>query len=345
MQRPIRFIEVESGLCGATTYGKLGAELGIDAIKLAGIHKGSKLFIETDSLVSISIQEHYDYQRRATQKYFDEISPDNECFARHIDYLLPVYEKIAVDIADELLAGHFPFVLAGDHSTAGGTIAGIKKAFPDKRLGVVWIDAHADMHSPYTTQSGNLHGMPVGTALALAEHENDWYNNEVPEDVSEKWTKLCNTGAISPKISTNDLVFIAIRDLEEAEWDIIKQHQIKHFRGGIDRHADTHSINFMGNYTIPQIYESTMQHLADCDMVYVSFDIDSVDGGLVPGTGTPVKHGLSIAQAQELLISFFRNPKVCALEMVEINPLLDTRNQTAEVAFDLISYLYYYNED
>lgn len=345
MQRPIRFVEVESGLCGATTYGKLGAELGIDAIKLAGITKNSTLFIETDSLVSISIQEHYDYQRRATKKYFSDLDPEIECFARHIDYLLPVYEKVADDIATELRAGHFPFVLAGDHSTAGGTIAGIKKAFPDKKLGVVWIDAHGDLHTPFTTQSGNIHGMPVGTALALNEHDNDWYNNEVPADILEKWTKLCKTGGIYPKISTNDLVFIGIRDLEEAEWDIIKQHQIKHFRGGIDRHADTHSINFMGNYTIQQIYESTMQHLSHCDMVYVSFDIDSVDGGLVPGTGTPVKHGLSIAQAQELLINFFRNPKVCALEMVEVNPLLDTKNQTAEVAFDLINYLYYYNED
>lgn len=92
-------------------------------------------------------------------------------------------------------------------------------------------------------------------------------------------------GQYLSQISTNDLVFIGIRDLEEAEWDIIKQHQIKHFRGGIDRHADTHSINFMGNYTIQQIYESTMQHLSHCDMVYVLFDINSVDGGFMPRYG------------------------------------------------------------
>ncbi|MBL7785574.1 MAG: arginase [Chitinophagales bacterium] len=341
MARPIKFVEVESGLCGQSPYGKMGAELGIDAIKLVAITKGSTLFIDNESLVSVSIQEHYDYQKNNTEQYFYDMYPRNLVTARHIDYLLPVCQKVATDIANELRAGSFPFVLAGDHSTAAGTIAGIRQALPDKKLGVVWIDAHGDLHSPYTSQSGNMHGMPVGVSLALEQHEREWYNNAVPEDVAEKWRRLCHLGNISPKIDFADLVFIGIRDLEEAEWDIIKQHNIKHFRGGIDRYADTHSSNFMNNFTMHQIYMATIEHLSHCDIIYVSFDIDSVDGGLVPGTGTPVPHGLNVAQARDLLSHFWHNPKVVALEMVEVNPLLDIKNQTAVVAYELIGHLYY----
>ena len=343
MRKPIRFVEVESGICGPTGYGKLGAELGIDAIKIAGINRGSRLFIETDSLTSISIQEHYDYQRHHFDQYLYELNVSNECFARHIDYLIPVCEKIANDITNEIHAGNLPFVLAGDHSTSAGTIAGVKQAFPDKKLGVIWIDAHGDLHSPYTTPSGNLHGMPVGASLGLTKHIR--FNNNVPDDIALKWHRLSHIGGICPKITMDDLVYIAIRDLEEAEWDIIKKNKIKHYRAGLDRHADTHSVNYMNNYTMQQVYESTMGHLDHCDMIYVSFDIDAVDGSIVPGTGTPVPHGLNVSQARELLSLLCEDEKLVAFEMVEVNPLLDTHNKTAKVAFDLINYLYYAEPD
>ncbi|MCF6439063.1 arginase [Pseudoalteromonas luteoviolacea] len=213
-------------------------------------------------------------------------------------------------------------VIAGDHSTASGSLAGLKKAFPDKRIGVVWIDAHADIHSPYTTPSGNVHGMPVAAA-ACKDHLHR-ARNELDEQTVELWN---NTKALcGESIALKDLVYVGIRDLEQEEWDIVKEENIKYFQV-----AD---LNEQGS---KRIAHQCLEYLDDCDLLYVSFDIDSLDAKLVPGTGTPVGDGLSVEQAQELLSVLFSSEKLKMFEVVEINPLLDNKNETAKrVASTLI---------
>ena len=144
MIKKIKFVEVKSEI-GA---GTRGASLGVDAIKVAALDYGSSLFNSNESIdVPNENKMLFEYQG----------SP----YAKRQKGIYAMYERVSKAVADTLKNKMFPIVLAGDHSTAGGTIAGIKAAYPKSKLGVIWIDAHADLHSIFTTPTGNMHGMPL----------------------------------------------------------------------------------------------------------------------------------------------------------------------------------------
>lgn len=205
-------------------------------------------------------------------------------------------------------------VVAGDHSTACGTLAGLKRAHPKSKIGTIWIDAHADIHSPYTSPSGNVHGMPV--AAAAGDDHIDFKIKELDEETIKLWeaTKdICQNS-----IEYNNLIYIGIRDLEKAEWDVIAKNNINHY-----------SVDAIENRDCSEVCSEIFLYLEHCDIIYISFDIDALDKKYVPGTGTPVKDGLSLEKTQELINKLCQNDKVKALEVVEINPLLDSYNETA----------------
>lgn len=311
MEKEISFIINRSEI----TAGTRGASLGPDAIFTAA-RKNNNNFFGGFKIIELPSENYL----------LDQ--PLNHPFAKRIEGLCKVYESISNTIESELKDGNFPIVLAGDHGSAGGSIAGIKKTFPDKRLGVVWIDAHADLHTPYTTPSGNMHGMPLSTAL------NDdnlvCKINEVPSETVLLWEKLKNIGYHGPKVQAKDLFFIAVRDTEAEENEIIKRLGIKNYPVAevIEKGASV-------------IVESILAQLEGCDMIYISFDVDSMDPEITSyGTGTPVKNGLSPEQANELLIGFGKSSKVIGFEFVEVNPCLDDKkNKMAEITFDLIESL------
>jgi arginase len=236
-----------------------------------------------------------------------------------------VFEDVSKAVAEELNADRFPFVLAGDHGSAGGTIAGIKQAFPDKRLGVIWIDAHGDLHTPYTTPSGNLHGMPLSTVLN--DDNLKCQINNVPQETVSQWEKLKAVGFQGTKVLPEDLVFIAVRDLEKEEQSIIDRLNIEVLT--------VESVRMNGTDTSVQ---HVLSKLAACDLIYVSFDVDSMDPVATSyGTGTPVLNGLLPHQAGELLNGLATSPKIACVEFVEVNPCLDEKkNHMAEVAFALV---------
>ena len=221
--------------------------------------------------------------------------------------------------------GNFPLVIAGDHASASGTIAGIKDAYPNSRLGVVWIDAHADLHTPYTTPSGNMHGMPL--AIALCEDNLVCKSNNVDSETVAIWDRLKNIGFSGPKIKSEDLVFIALRDFEAQESALIDQNAISVI-----------PVDEVTNQGTEHIVKQTLSLLQDCDILYVSFDVDSMDPSLTSlGTGTPVKNGLTPIQAKEILDGLCQDERLVCLEFVEINPCLDEKmNKMAEVAFGLL---------
>lgn len=307
--RNLRFVEVASEL-GA---GTRGSSLGMAAIRIACY---KKQYPWISSFPNDRLEFDHSVLLEETPspyaKWIEQIKDHNTRVAEHL-------QKVIGD-------GNFPFVISGDHSNALGTISGIKMSHPDKRLGVVWIDAHIDIHTPYTTPSGNVHGMPIGAALDLRNEGEG--RNKPDEKTIENWNAFCSIGGIAPKVQPEDIVYIAIRDYEEEEIRIVEQHNI--VQHGMDEIAQVGVIN---------IAEETLSHLSDCDLIYVSFDIDSIDGRTVPGTGTPVPRGLSHHQALHLLREFWKSDKLAALEFSEVNPLLDRRNQTAEVAAELINEL------
>jgi len=291
--------------------GTRGASLGVDALKIAAIDLESNYFRKYDA-VDVE-DENWMLLEKVNHKY-----------AKRIRGLVKIYERLSKAIAKNLKKTNvFPIVLAGDHSTAGGTIAGIKMAFPEERIGVVWIDAHADIHSPYTTPSGNLHGMPLATALA--EDNLEVQTNELDQKTEDLWEKLKNIGGITPKIEYSDLIYIGVRDTEAQEDFLIEKHGI--------RNITTRELRQVG---IEEVVEIVNTRLKDCSKIYISFDVDSLDPKISVGTGTPVPQGLRFKEARELLQTLCRDERVCCLEFVEINPTLDTENAMAETAFKLL---------
>ncbi|MFT5725216.1 MAG: arginase, partial [Bacteroidia bacterium] len=222
----------------------------------------------------------------------------------------------------------FPIVLSGDHSNALGTIAALKDFNSDKRLGVIWIDAHADLHTPYTTPSGNVHGMPLGASLGEAYESKA--TNAPNETVVEAWHQLTHLGNknVHPKVLTQDLVLIAIRDLEEPEWNDIRDNNIKNYVPS--QLKDT---------PMTQIASETLDYLSACDLIYISFDVDSMDPSVSKGTGTSVDDGISLEQAKTLLKQLYDSPKLAALEITEINPLIDKENKMAKAALEIMRHL------
>ena len=234
-----------------------------------------------------------------------------------------MYERVSKAVHDTLKSGLFPLVLAGDHSTAGGTIAGIKMAKPKSRLGVIWIDAHADMHTPYTTPSGNMHGMPL--AASIGEDNKECQVHTPDDNTISIWEKLKNIGNIEPKINPEDIVFIALRDFEKEEEHLIKKHNIKVI-----------TVQEVRRKGVVNVVRQALLYLNSCDDIYVSFDVDSLDSSISRGTGTPVSNGLKEREAEDLVASFMQNHKICCFEVTEVNPTLDKENLMAEIAFHIL---------
>ena len=304
--RNIKIIEVRSEI-GA---GTRGASLGVDAIKVAALDFMSSFFVNFPS-ENLETENHLLYEPVA--------SP----YAKRIKGIHTMYERVATAVEKTLKSGLFPLVLAGDHSTAGGTIAGIKMAKPKNRLGVIWIDAHADMHTPYTTPSGNMHGMPLAAALDFDNLENQVH---APDATTvDIWEKIKNLGKIRPKIQPEDIVFIALRDYEKEEEYLIKKHGIKII-----------PVQEVRKKGVESVVRSTLLHLSNCDDIYVSFDVDSLDSSISRGTGTPVSNGLKEREAEDLLATFMQNHKICCFEVTEVNPTLDKENLMAEIAFNVL---------
>ncbi|MFM2387364.1 MAG: hypothetical protein RL660_2121 [Bacteroidota bacterium] len=304
--RNIKIIEVRSEI-GA---GTRGASLGVDAIKIAALDFMSNFFVNFSSDV-IQTENHLLYE------------PIESPYAKRIKGVYTMYERITASIVETKKSGMFPIILAGDHSTGGATIAGLKMANPKRKLGVIWIDAHADLHSPYTTPSGNMHGMPL--ALSLGDDNKDHGIHNVDAGTAEMWENLKNIGKISPKILPEDLVFIALRDYEAEEEAIIKKNNIKVI-----------TVAEVRRKGVAQIVRQALLALNHCDDIYISFDVDSLDSSISRGTGTPVANGLKEREAEDLLASLVQNRKVCCLEITEVNPTLDKENLMAEIAFNIL---------
>jgi arginase len=304
--KKVKLVEVKSEI-GA---GTRGASLGVDAIKIAALDYGSTLFRQFDS-VEIPTEN---------QLLFE--SPGSP-YAKRIRGVISMCEKVAVAIKNPLKNNEFPIVLAGDHSTSIGTVAGIRMAYPNKKLGVIWIDAHADLHSPYTTPSGNIHGMCVAAFLGEDNASNKM--NKPDKDTLELWSRLKKLGNISPKIEYSDLVYISLRDVEPEESYLFKKHKVKVFSSAeVKRNG------------VEKIARDALAYLNHCNLIYISFDVDSMDSSISKGTGTPVRHGITEKEAGSLIVRLIQNERVCCFEIAEVNPTLDKENLMAENTFEIL---------
>ncbi|HAN65289.1 MAG TPA: arginase [Chitinophagaceae bacterium] len=302
----IKLIEVPSEI-GA---GTRGASLGVDAIKIAALDFMSNFFV------------HFPSEKIETVNNI-LFEPIHSPYAKRIQGVLTMYERISKAVSDSLKNNFFPVILSGDHSNAGGTIAGIKIAKPKSKLGVIWIDAHADLHTPFTTPSGNLHGMPLATAIGEDNADNKVH--DLDEKTARIWNQLKEIGKITPKVLPEDIVFISLRDFEKEEKALIDKYGMKVI--------STTEVRRNGPENVSR---KVLRYLSDCTDIYVSFDVDSLDSTISKGTGTPVSNGLREREAEDLISKFMQSRKVCCFEITEVNPTLDKENLMAEIAFNIL---------
>ena len=305
-KRFIQLLEVYCGVAGA----RKGAHLGIDALSLACDEIDCKYF------------HRYPIKRIKDEKL--GLAGDSEF--KHLKYMnrvTKVISQVATTIEDIKNNNRFPIILAGDHSTSAGTMHGLKMAYPKDEIGVVYIDAHADIHSVYTSHSGNMHGMPLAIACSL-DNEKEKRNKPSKQEI-EKWEELKNIGGTTPSIKPENIIFCGLRDYEEEEKSLINQYGIKKF--------SAKKITYLG---VKSVVNKIFDRLSHCKHIYVSFDVDSIDPYYIPGTGTPAKHGLSLEQAMQLNIQLIKNKKVCAWEIAEINPLFDKNQEGTKSLLNIV---------
>lgn len=228
----------------------------------------------------------------------------------NLDLVAEANMTLAKMVDEEMIKKRFPLILGGDHSIAIGSLAGISKHF--ENLGVIWYDAHGDLNTAETSPSGNIHGMPLAASLGLGH---------------EKITKILD---YHPKIKPENIVMIGIRDLDPDEKDLIRELGINVYT--------MHEIDRLG---MPRVMEESINYLKKCtDGVHLSLDLDGLDPSEAPGVGTPVIGGISYRESHLAMEMLAEAGFLTSAEFVEVNPILDDQNKTAEVAVALMGSLF-----
>lgn len=292
--------------------GTRGSDMGIDALEIAAINSGNDFF---NRHPYIDIPSH-------NETIYNKVKNTT---AKRINFVVEQCERLKIATKQALDQGFFPVILSGDHSSALGSLAGIKAKYPKQKMGVIWIDAHADLHTPLSSPSGNIHGMPLAAALGH-DNQSQKINKVSPETLSD-WNQMKNMGSISPMLLPENLIYFGVRDTEAQEDEIIDQCGIRNYK-----------VNELRHRSIDVCIAEALKQLESVDVIYITFDVDALDCDLISkGTGTPVSKGFDTQEVINLIQGFFASEKVIALEVSEINPLLDNKcNQMAEAAFDVI---------
>ncbi|MFB6133789.1 MAG: arginase [Halanaeroarchaeum sp.] len=237
----------------------------------------------------------------------EERAADQDEQARHLAAVEEVTTTVTERVAETLSAGDFPLILGGDHSVAIGSLAGSAR---EAEIGAIWFDAHGDFNTPSTSPSGNVHGMPLAAALGLDEFE------EMP------WAR-------TDTLREENVVLVGLRDLDEAERRVIR-----------DRDVTAFTMSDIDERGLPAIVDEALDVAASgVDGIHVSLDLDWLDPNEAPGVGTPVRGGVTYREAhaamEQVAAQDRRYGILRSMELVEVNPILDERNATAEMAAEL----------
>ena len=275
-----------------------GVDMGPSAIRYAGLQ---------DRLTRLGCEVHdggniYAPQAEEIEAPYD--SADLIGTAHHLPQISKICQEVYERVKATVQAGEKTIFLGGDHSMSIGTVASVATA----KIGVLWIDAHGDINTPSTSPSGNVHGMVVSALLG-----------ECPAPLS-------NIGYAGAKISPRQMAYIGLRDLDEGERERLAKGDIKAYTM---REIDEHGM--------AKIAYDVLDYFADMTHIHVSLDLDGLDPRHAPGVGTPVPGGLTYREAHLLMEILADSQKVTSLDVVEVNPILDVSNQTAQMAVELVA--------
>jgi arginase len=278
--------------------GRRGVDMGPSAIRIAGI--GGQLQelgfeVVDDGDVAVPTPESRD---------------QGDSHARFLGEIYHVCNRLRLRVRRILEENDIPLILGGDHSIAMGTVSGVSEHYHNRgeKIGLIWVDAHADMNTPTSSPSGNVHGMPLAVIVGMG-----------PE-------QLVEMGGFSPKVDRDHVCLIGLRNLDAQEKEIVQSAGV---------HAYT--MRDLDERGMPAVLSEALQKACEGTAgFHLSFDLDGMDPGEVPGVGTPVKGGINWREANLLMEMVADSGRLLSLEITELNPVLDVRNQSAEVAVDLV---------
>ena len=284
-----------------TDYGQTrrGVDMGPSAIRYAGV---------VERLETIGHVVHDQGDIRVSQKQEGTIV-DKQLL--NLEEVIDVSTSLANRVNKAVEQKEFPLVLGGDHSIAIGTLAGLGEHY--KNLGVIWFDAHADLNTPETTPSGNIHGMPLAVSIGLGH---------------ERLVKIRNN---VPKIKPENVIIIGARSVDPGERELISQQGIKVYT--------MHEVDRLG---MTRVMEDALAYLRarDIDGLHLSLDLDGLDPLYTPGVGTPVPGGITYRESHLAMEMLQESGMLTSAEFVEVNPILDEKNRTADVAVALMGSLF-----
>jgi arginase len=287
----------EIAVIGATLdlgQGRRGVDMGPSAIRYAGLE---------DRLVSLGhvVRDHGNVETAVP-----EATTVQDERARFLPEIKATCARIAAKVVEESRAGALPLVLGGDHSVAMGTLGGL--ASVHGAGGVVWIDAHADINTPETSPSGNVHGMPLAAALGLAGEA----------FASEAWPL--------PALDPRRVALLGLRQADAGERKLLREAGVRVF-----------TMSEIDRIGVERAIREALDRVAGTGFVHVSLDMDALDPEVAPGVGTPVRGGLTYREAHLALELVAESGLAGSLEVVEVNPILDRENTTATTAVELVA--------
>ena len=279
--------------------GRRGVDMGPSAVRVAGLgRKLAALGYNVSDLGNIDVPQA------------ESLADPGPANAKYVTQIAESCEKLARIVADSLIGNHIPLVLGGDHSIAAGTIAGVADYLrnSNQKPGLLWIDAHADINTPESSPSGNVHGMPLACCVGHGPPE------------------LVNLLGFAPKVDAANVALVGIRDVDELERGQLKNTGVRAFTM---RDIDERGMRDVMKDALAIVSNGTAGF-------HLSLDLDFVDPEFAPGVGTPVRGGATYREAHLAMEMICDSARMLSMEVVEVNPVIDQFNRTAELAVELI---------
>ena len=278
--------------------GRRGVDMGPSAIRVANLNKRlADLGYHVDDLGNIPVDQ-------------PESLPEGPARAKYLPQIALACKRLGSIVARALTMKKMPLVLGGDHSVAAGTVAGVSRHFRRKKqhIGLIWIDAHADMNTPDSSPSGNVHGMPLACCVGLGPPE------------------LTNLWGYAPKVNPRKTVLVGLRDVDSLEKEHVRDIGVRAFTM---RDIDERGLRSVMDEAFRIATEDTAGF-------HLSLDMDWVDPQFAPGVGTPVRGGATYREAHHAMELVCDSGRMLSMEVVEVNPVIDERNRTADLAVEMI---------
>ncbi len=278
--------------------GRRGVDMGPSALRVANLNtRVAGLGYEVEDLGNIAVEQA-------------ESCAEGDAHAKYLTQIVAACERLGKQVMEALKRGRLPLVLGGDHSVAAGTMSGVAQHFRSqgRTIGLIWLDAHADMNTPGSSPSGNVHGMPLAAILGCGAVE------------------LVNLFGFQPKVSPANAAIVGLRDVDNKERSNVRDSGVRAFTM---RDIDERGMRTVMEEAIRAASDST-------DGFHLSLDMDFVDPKDAPGVGTPVRGGVTYREAHLAMEMICDSGKMVSMEVVEVNPVIDESNRTADLAVEMI---------